>query len=332
MNIAYITERDLNSNQISGAITRDIRLLEVLNSFSKVDVYFNDPTKYHKYLYLINNKKTNKKLFDEIDSKKYDIVIISTFAISPFLEGYNKIRNKKIFYFADSSFHMKNQYLSIKYKIITTILTMKEKKILKENYCAYLGKDEIKYIPNKYKEKCLIFPFYIKTNDNLFKDDGGLIVVGDYSFKPNYLMLKNINSIAEKINNIIYVYGKNIPQLEYKKNIKIAGYAKTLKEIYKDKKALLYPINYGTGIKNKVLEAMSYGIPTIGFKEAFTNLDLIDNETCLIVSDLNQLALECSNKSLSDISKLLYKKSNKDFSFSKIKNLVFQEIYRVVNE
>jgi len=92
------------------------------------------------------------------------------------------------------------------------------------------------------------------------------------------------------------------------------------------------PLNYGTGIKNKVLEAMSYGIPSIGFKEAFTNLDLINNETCLIVSDLNQLALECSNKSLSDISKLLYKKSNKDFSFSKIKNLVFQEIYGVVNE
>ena len=191
---------------------------------------------------------------------------------------------------------------------------------------------QIKYIPDNYKKNCLIFPFFIKTNDNLFKNDGKLILVGDYTFKPNLFMLLNINSIADKIKNDIYIYGKNIPNLEYKSNVKIVGYAETLKEIYKDTRALLYPIDYGSGIKNKVLEAMSYGIPTIGFKEAFTNLDLVDNETCIVINDFNELSIVSSNKLLDDISKKLYIKSNNSFSFNEIKKFIFNEITRVIND
>jgi hypothetical protein len=318
LKIAYITERDLNSNRVIGSITRDIRLLEVLKSFSEVDIYFNNPSIYYKYLYVINNYNSNNKLFKEIDSKNYDIVIISTFPISPFLNGYKKLSTKKIFYFADSSYHFRTQKISIKYKAVSYLLSFKEKSILNSEYCAYLGNDEIKHIPKKYQKNCLTFPFFININTNYFNNIGKLIIVGDYNFKPNYIMLKNINNIAEKINHDIYIYGNNIPKLDYKSNIKIIGYAETLDEIYQDTRALLYGIDYGTGIKNKVLEAMSYAIPTIGYKEAFTNLDLVDKKNCLIVDSLKDLINICNSKDLSKISNNLHSYTKKNFSLQVI--------------
>jgi glycosyltransferase involved in cell wall biosynthesis len=332
LKIAYITERDLNSKQILGAVTRDIRLLDVLNNFAEVDIYFNDPSKYHKYLYMINNQNINKQLFDEIDRKFYDIVIISTFFISPFLQGYNSLKAKKIFYFADSAFHMRNQYINLKFKIAANVGIWKEKNILKENYCAYLGIDEIKYIPKEYKQNCLIFPFFINLNKNLFNNDGKLILVGDYSFKPNYIMLQNINNIAELIKNDIYIYGNNIPKLNFKSNIKIVGYADTLDEIYQDARALIYAIDYGTGIKNKVLEAMSYGIPTIGYKEAFTNLDLIDKNNCVVVNSLKYMIEMCNNANLSKISDSLYEYTKKNFSLQAITSKIQYQLKAIIND
>ena len=332
MKIAYITERDINSKQISGAITRDIRLLEILKTFSEVDIYFNNPSKYHKYLYVVNNKNVNSSLFDEIDNKKYDVVIISTFVISPFLQGYKSIKSKKIFYLADSAFHMRTQNQSIKYKALSYVLSFKEKNILKDSACAYLGSDEIMLIPKKYHKNCITFPFFINASDNLFKNDGKLILVGDFSFKPNLLMLLNINNIAEKIENDIYVYGKNIPKLDYKSNIKIIGYAETLEEIYKNSRALLYPLDYGTGIKNKVLEAMSYGIPTIGFKEAFTNLSLKDSETCVMATTMEDFIEKTNLRDLSEISKSLHKYTNDTFNFVRIQRIIKNELEEIVND
>ncbi len=333
MRIAYITERNLNSKQISGAITRDLRLLEILKSFAEVDLYFNNPTIFNKYLYLINNNNINKEVFNKIDAGKYDVIIISTFPISPYLKGYNKIKTKKIFYFADSAYHFRTQKQIFKYKIISYLLSLNEKKILKDNYCAYLGEDEIKYIPKSYHQNCLTFPFFINVNNNLFKNEGKLILVGDYSFRPNFLMLENINNIADKIQNDIYIYGKNIPKLEYKSNIKLIGYADTLEEIYKDSRALLYPINYGTGIKNKVLEAMSYGIPTIGFKEAFTNLNLeVEVKNDLVVQSNDDLVKSLNRNNLSSVSNKIYNHVEKVFNFDDVAVNIKTQLMEMIND
>lgn len=330
MKIAYITERDLNSKQISGAITRDIILLEALKSFANVDIYYNSPVKYHKYRFLLNNKNKNLDLYNKINQKIYDIVIISVFMNSPYLNGYDYIDHKKIFYIADSSFHMNRQKLNFKYKIASHIYKCIESKFIKNHLCAYLGEDEVNCIPKKYHKHCLIFPFFIDKKQNKFNQNGKIILVGNYNFKPNYIMLENINSIADYINKDIYIYGQNIPMLNFKTNIKIVGYVKTIDEIYANSKALVYCVNYGTGIKNKVFEAMSYGIPTIGFKEAFTNLNLIHKESCLQINFLEELREYLNNFDFTEISSNAYQITEKCFSKEKIAFVIKETIDKVI--
>ena len=330
MKIAYITERNLTSNQLSGAITKDLRLLKILQSFSSVQVYFNDTTIFHKYYYLLNNGNINEKLFSEINENAYDLIIISAMVISPYLEGYRKIKGKKIFYFADSQFHEKNQKLSLKYTLLTTILANKEKSILKNNLCAYLGEDEIKYIPKRYQQNCLVFPFAIDLNQYSFQNDGKLILVGQFSYLPNYQMLVNINKIADKIHSKIYIYGQNIPDLDYKENMIVVGYADQLDDVYKDARALLYTIDYGVGIKNKVLEAMSYGVPTIGYKEAFTNLELENGKSCIEINDEKALIDAANNLDLSEISKQAYHTTEKKYSTEHITEIIKKSISQAI--
>lgn len=290
MKIAIIFESFKEKEYQNGSSTKNKILYDELNTFSSVDKYIQKVEKRSKMnFFLGGNDKVDDILINKINSKNYDYVIISAMCNSSYLYSYaREINTKCYFYLADSAFHMRSQYLSFKYKLATFLLSIKENKLLKNNTCIYLGKDEIKYIPLKLRKNAIIFPFYQDKNINSFLNSGHLLLVGDYSFRPNYEMLIKINEISKRLIYPVYVYGSNIPEIEYNKNIVIKGYAPTLDEVYRGARALLYPVNYGTGIKNKVIEALSYSIPVIGYKEAFTNLEDI-SDSVVIINSINEL-------------------------------------------
>ena len=121
----------------------------------------------------------------------------------------------------------------------------------------------------------MIFPFHIKINDNFFEKDGFITFAGDFSFAPNRAALDKIIELAQDIDIQFKLFGSKFPNdVELPSNVSFLGYADSLMDLYKGARALIYPVQYGTGVKNKVIEAMSYGIPVIGYKEAFTNIKL----------------------------------------------------------
>jgi glycosyltransferase involved in cell wall biosynthesis len=162
---------------------------------------------------------------------------------------------------------------------------VKERCLIKHERCAYLGQDEIKSLPQKYRKNAIILPFYINVKpQNYFAEHGYVLYIGEFSYWPNREALKKIVRMAPYINSPIKIFGLNIPEIEHlPRNMILAGYAETLDEVYIGAKALIYPVVFGTGIKNKVIEAMSYGIPVIGFKNAFTNMNVEHNKNVVIV-------------------------------------------------
>jgi glycosyltransferase involved in cell wall biosynthesis len=307
--IAYITERELNSTRINGSVTRDIKLLKILNKSGDVTVYYSDVTKFSKYEFLFKNKHCSP-VINEINMKQYDIVIISTFLTSPYLRGYRNIIHSKIFYLCDSGFHMmKNvSILKIKYKLIFFFLTLIEKNIIKHEKCAYLGNDEVNSLPKKHRKNAVIFPFYIEPNSvNAYHENGYIFYVGDYDFWSNKEALQKILLMAKNISCTIKIFGSNIPALKnVPENVELVGYAKSLDEIYTGAKALIYPVSYGTGIKNKIIEAMSYGIPVVGLKNAFTNLNVTDKQNAIIVKKTDEMVWILNNVNLNEISNQTY--------------------------
>ncbi|HAT8499797.1 hypothetical protein JS87_15990 [Vibrio vulnificus] len=271
--IAFITERNLSSNS-NGSSMRDLRLLELLREKYEVDIFYNNIDKSKLGMFRCFKTLPNE-IKSVINSSEYHKVIVSTFIISPFFLSYAR-QNNVIYYLCDSSFHIASQFLSIKSKILSIVLSMKEFLLLTffPVKGAYLGSDEIKYIPKFLKSKAIIFPFHMERGEYLYNENGYITFVGDFSFLPNKIALKNIVDYARRSNFKFKVFGSNIPSdFSYPKNVEVVGYVNNIKDAYDGARALIYPVVYGTGIKNKVIEAMSFGIPVVGYKEAFTNLD-----------------------------------------------------------
>ena len=117
-----------------------------------------------------------------------------------------------------------------------------------------------------------------------------------------------VNEILPKFrfNYKFFVVGKyddTIEELTYKNsNIELLGFVDNLEETLRSIKLALMPISFGTGIKTKVLDCMSYGIPvltnTVGseglntkdYKDIFIlNNNEITNDSMLRILNDNEL-------------------------------------------
>jgi glycosyltransferase involved in cell wall biosynthesis len=333
MKIAYITEQRLYSDKINGSITRDLKLISVLREITdNVELFFADTSLYHKYKYLLNNRN-NLNIIPEIDRKNYDVVIISTFPVSPYLQTYCQIQCRKIFYLCDSAYNMhKNTPLyDFIHKITTCLFTIKESSIIKRYLCIYLGIDEIKSLPGKFRKNSAVFPFFAEIQqNNRFNPNGFVLFLGEFNYWPNRESFKRIIKLAALIKSTIRIFGMNIPSFKnIPTNVEICGYAKNLDDIYDGAKALIYPALSGTGIKNKVIEAMSYGIPVIGFKNAFTNMNIEHNKNCIIVKNIRELVEALNREDLHKISRNAYlfikNEMTEKKALEQIKKIIFGE-------
>ncbi|MDC3133510.1 glycosyltransferase, partial [Bacteroidota bacterium] len=133
-------------------------------------------------------------------------------------------------------------------------------------------RDEIAHIKNKNIE---IIPngidsnYFKKITTNKIYD---LIFIGNLSYIPNIEAAKYISKtifpiLKEKIPNIkILISGSNPSKKVLRlanKNIKISGWVDDIRETYCSGKVFFAPMNLGSGLQNKLLEAMSLGIPCI---------------------------------------------------------------------
>ena len=64
----------------------------------------------------------------------------------------------------------------------------------------------------------------------------------------------------------------------------VSGFVEDLPQALRQTDLYLAPIFTGSGIKNKVLEAMSLGLPIVGTEEAFAALDVEDGKQCVVAS------------------------------------------------
>jgi glycosyltransferase involved in cell wall biosynthesis len=326
--IAYITEQNLDG-KITGAITRDFILLEIIKKIGEITLYYANSEKYNKYEYIRNNKHT-PEIIEEINSIQYDVVVISAYQTSPFLLGYRSIKQRKIFYLCDSYFHMRKTIglFNVKRKIIARILAEKERCLIRHELCAYLGHDEINSLPMRYRKNAIIFPFHISAKpNNYFVPEGHVVYVGEFAYWPNREALKKILRIAHQISFPIKIVGPNIPRLSHvPENVDLVGYVESLDDAYIGARALIYPIPYGTGIKNKVIEAMSYGIPVIGFKNAFTNMNIESDKNVIIVNDITEIINALQRADLDVISENAYlfikQEMSKEYALSCVKKYI----------
>lgn len=99
-----------------------------------------------------------------------------------------------------------------------------------------------------------------------------LVFTGNMSYPPNvnaviYIAKNIIPLIKEKYPNIQFLIAGATPTSQVKalanSNIQVSGWLDDIRDAYNESKIFLAPLQIGTGLQNKLLEAMSMEIPSI---------------------------------------------------------------------
>jgi len=152
------------------------------------------------------------------------------------------------------------------------------------------------YIKHSNHKKIRIIPNGVDTNyfkpqsSQLKKFD--IIFVGNMSYPPNieaaiYICQKVLPIIQKTHPTCKVLIGGVNPNEKVKKlanqNIKISGWVKDIRKIYASGKIFLAPMFIGTGLQNKLLEAMAMGIPCVTTQLA--NKALLANPSQIIIAN-----------------------------------------------
>lgn len=187
---------------------------------------------------------------------------------------------------------LKTSY-SIKNKFINRVIEKNEQYAISySNFLITMNQRDNHLLSQLYnKNSDLILPLgftdiYCKECYNSKFDDVdrklNLLFVGSAFFANINGLTWFINKVFPHLHNVeINIIGKNMNQYfsssENKLNntsINVVGYVENLTEVYDNAHVVISPIFDGGGMKTKTAEAMMYGCPIIGTKEAFQGYDL----------------------------------------------------------
>jgi sugar transferase (PEP-CTERM/EpsH1 system associated) len=255
-----------------------------------------------------NSKRAKKNFKSFVEKNKIEICYFQFVRLAPFAK---KINTKKVLDFQDTlSMNMKRRadnsgllekilftieakrlarYESKMFEVFDalTIITQADRELLQSP-----RKNEVYIIPNGVAETYFTYPQpKEKPFDVLFS--------GAMSYAPNidaaeYLIKEIMPLVWEKKPNVkIVIAGGGSPSwLEKLANERIImpGWVEDMKEYYSQTKLFIAPMRIGTGLQNKLLEAMAMNVPCITSSLANQALRAKDKEEILIANNAREYA------------------------------------------
>ncbi|PKR81615.1 glycosyltransferase [Brumimicrobium salinarum] len=165
-----------------------------------------------------------------------------------------------------------------------TIISKQDK-----NYIFHTLKEQIHIVPNGVDESFLVSP-------SPSKQEFDLVFTGNMSYPPN------ITAVQFIVEEVLPLLPKNIklkiagasPSSEVLKlasdQVHITGFVEDIRTAYQSAKIFIAPMFLGTGLQNKLLEAMALGIPCITTSLANNALDAQPNHEILIADEAQTFA------------------------------------------
>ena len=250
------------------------------------------------------DKKISKKITNIINKKKYEYVLFEGVFPSVYLQDIkNKCKCKTIIRTHNVEHEIWNDLVSntrnLFKKIAYFFLKLQMKKW--ENFicskCDFLfciSKNDKKYFEKKIKKRIEILPVSFKIKNRIIPKEFSIFHLGAMDWKPNMdgieWFLNNvwIKHLINKKIGTLHLAGKKMPKYLKKKNyksLKIRGLVENSENYMISKSVMIVPIFSGSGIRIKILEGMSMGIPIISTKKGAQGINCKNKKNILICND-----------------------------------------------
>ncbi|MEJ7711138.1 MAG: glycosyltransferase family 4 protein [Pyrinomonadaceae bacterium] len=99
-----------------------------------------------------------------------------------------------------------------------------------------------------------------------------MLFIGNFNHRPNkdavhYFVKKIFPLLQRRIKHLkFYVVGSNMPEeitAYNSEDIAVLGYVPNVDALFHDSRVFVTPLRYGAGMKSKVGQALSYGLPVV---------------------------------------------------------------------
>jgi glycosyltransferase involved in cell wall biosynthesis len=126
-----------------------------------------------------------------------------------------------------------------------------------------------------------------------------LMFIGGFLHKPNedavsFFIEKIFPLVKEKIRNVRFYVVGNVPAATIKRlksdDVLVTGYVRDAASYFENSRVFVSPLRYGSGMKGKVGESMSYGLPVVTTTVGAEGIGLTNMENALIADDPRDFA------------------------------------------
>jgi hypothetical protein len=297
MNILYIGE-NIQTTKTGGDVINK-RNIDVLRRITN-NIYFIEPIRRNNILSIIKDAlrgyagfltpKIKTHVCETVKNSNIDIVFLSSSRIGRLSRDIKKIKpNIKIITFAHNvEKHYTQEELEIKkslknymaaivlpynekiatqYSDYIIVLNQRDKNLLLKLY----NRDANLILPTSFND--LYDKNYIITKSEL--EPIQFLFVGS-NFFPNIYGIKwFVKNVLPHISGNLTIVGKDMQKLDINsERVQIIDYVEDLSTYYYHADIVISPIFHGAGMKTKTAEALMYGKPILGTKEAFEGYDL----------------------------------------------------------
>ncbi len=156
------------------------------------------------------------------------------------------------------------------------------------------------------KEKIEIIPNGVDTGffyPQQREKEYDLVFVGNMNYRPNivgaeYLVRKILPVVRKQYSQVKLLLSGANPHRRVKRlagnGVEVSGWVDDIRDSYLHSKVFIAPMQIGTGLQNKLLEAMAMGIPCITSPLANEALGATDGEEILVAESPEQYAAHIS--------------------------------------
>lgn len=171
------------------------------------------------------------------------------------------------------------------------VVTEEDKKAIKD----YINQVPIDIIPNIHSSA---------EKEKNYEDSSDLLFVGNFNHPPNHDAIKYFCReifpfILKELPEIkLYIIGNNPSQdilSLSSENIIVTGYVKDISPYLQKARVSVNPIRYGAGMKGKIGEALSWGLPVVTTTIGAEGMDLTDGIDALIADSPGDFANKVVN-------------------------------------
>lgn len=289
----------------------DFSNLNLLDKVKSINSKYNP---WHKYGHIVTKYKAEAFISELNEMKKDgynpDLIVLQWTQVILMINEIKRIypESKYVAVEEDVTFlRLRREYEAedgIKYlyrKIIYKNEKKREMQALSKCDIVYTNnkKDQRLLISNGFEKKNLkvLVPYYYKYNvirKNL-RDNKDILFFGNMGRPENYnAAIEFIENVLPKLKTVgarFVVLGGNAEKLKKyeKKNVTITGYIKNPDEYFANSAIFVAPIKQGAGIKIKVLEAMSSGIPVITTEVGIEGIPATNEKDYLLYKNEDEL-------------------------------------------